>query len=228
MKNTNSEMPFERFRDKGPESLSDKELLAIIIRTGTRGENAVDIAEKILQKSRTGDLPGLSGVSLKELQEIRGIGEVKAIKIKCIQELSRRFARKHAQNKLSFQNPASIADYYMEDMRHLEREEVRILMLDNKSRFLADQVISTGTATASPVSTREIFREALRHNASYLIVLHNHPSGDSTPSRQDIITTKRLRDAADLMNLPLLDHIIIGDREYTSLKDKGFFEERGC
>ena len=116
----------------------------------------------------------------------------------------------------------------MEDMRHLEREEVRILMLDNKSRFLADQVISTGTATASPVSTREIFREALRHNASYLIVLHNHPSGDSTPSRQDIITTKRLRDAADLMNLPLLDHIIIGDREYTSLKDKGFFEERGC
>ena len=221
LKLMNHEMPYERFKEKGPESLSDAELLAIILRTGTKGENATHVANKVLALSETSDLMGLRNITLEELTKIRGIGEVKAIKLKCITELSARLMQKHSRNEIIFQSPKAISDYYMESLRHLEQEHVIVLFLDGKNRLLGEKTVAVGTVNSAPVSTREILKEALRKNAVSIILLHNHPSGDSTPSKEDILTTERLKNASLLMNIPLLDHIIIGDCEYTSLKDKG-------
>lgn len=220
MKQTRQEMPYERFLEKGADSLSDAELLAIIIRSGIQGESSLEIAKQILNLCEKEDLTGLYRLQYTDLIAVRGIGKVKAIKILCISEFCRRISKKRSGHSCVFTTPEQIADYYMQDLRHLEKEKVILLLFDGKNRLIDEVELSVGTANSSPVSNREIFKEALRKNAVYIILLHNHPSGDSTPSTQDIKTTKKLYEAAQLMNIPLLDHIIIGDCEYTSFKDK--------
>lgn len=222
-----TEQPYEKCLAIGPRALTDAQLLAVILRTGTKGLNATELASKILGMAGHGNpkdkLTGLQGLTVQELTSIKGIGQVKAIQIQCICELSRRIAKETAAQRLDFSSPDSIAEYYMEDMRYLDREQLVLVMLDSKCRMIKDCVISVGTVNASLVSPREIFAEALRCNAVSIVLLHNHPSGDCTPSRNDIAVTTKISKVGDIMGINLIDHIIIGDNKYTSLKEKEYF-----
>ena len=215
------ERPYEKCLEQGCQALSDAELLAVIIRTGAVGDTSVDLARRVLDLGgRQGNLAGLCGLSVQELTSVKGIGRVKAIQIKCIAELSRRMAKSRARDGLCFHDPASIADFYMEDLRHEEREQCRVMMLNTRSMLLAEKQLSVGTVNASLISAREIFLEALKCQAVYIILIHNHPSGDPHPSREDILLTKRVWEAGELIGISLLDHIIIGDRSYVSLREE--------
>lgn len=217
-------MPYERFIQLGPESLTDGELLAIILRTGTRDKNALELADDILklQDNMQGKLIGLHHLSLEQLKKLPGIGEVKAVKIKAIAELAKRMAKQSARNEIVFLNAQQIAEYYMESMRHNTEECVLLVMLDNKGHLMGQRQISKGTVNASLVSPREVFMMALKYEASSIVLLHNHPSGDATPSVSDRIFTKQINDSSKLMNIPLIDHIIIGDHTYSSFKELGY------
>ena len=216
-------MPYERFLKYGAESLTDTELLAIILRTGTKDKNAMELASDILhlQENMNGKLVSLHQISLEELQKIHGIGEVKAVKIKAIGELAKRMSRQSVRNVRRFDSPDKIAEYYMESMRHYTMECVMLLMLDNKGHMLGERKISKGTVNASLISPREIFIQALKFDASSIVLLHNHPSGDTVPSKQDKMITKQIYECSKLMNIPLIDHIIIGDNTYSSFKELG-------
>ncbi len=222
-KQKQAEMPYEKFLKYGPESLSEAELLAIILRTGTKDCSSVELGRQILDLpvSPHKGLLGLHHISVDELMQIKGIGEVKAIKIKCLAELSMRMAKAKNEPLLRFDAPETVAGYFMEELRHEEKEKVILLCLDNKAQMIAQTVLTVGTVNASLVSPREVFRYALKMQAVYIMMLHNHPSGDPKPSRQDLEITKRLLQTGALMDIPLLDHIIIGDNNYTSFKESG-------
>ncbi|MCI8949463.1 MAG: DNA repair protein RadC [Lachnospiraceae bacterium] len=217
------ERPYERCLKMGPEHLTDSELLAVIIRTGSTEETSLELAQKILALNypNTGIL-GLLHLSLAEFMKVKGIGKVKAIQLLCVGELSRRIWRQAAKAKQPIlKDPPEIANYCMEDMRHLEQEQVRVLFFDTKQHLLQDTVLSKGTVNASAISPREIFIEALRCGAVALILVHNHPSGDPTPSRNDELLTRRVLESGQVLGILLLDHIIIGDTTYISLRERG-------
>ena len=220
---TRSSGPYEKYLEKGAEQLSDAELLAIILRTGTVGEDTVSIAEKVLAlpKERQRGMIGLHHLSLEELMSIRGIGQVKAIKLKCIAELSSRIAQESAKETFQLTAPSTVAEYYMERLRHFEREKVLLLLMDGRNHLIAEHILSEGTVNASLISAREIFLTALRYGAVYIMLLHNHPGGDPTPGKQDILVTKQVQKAGELIGISLIDHIVIGDRMYYSFKEKG-------
>lgn len=212
--------PYEKCLQYGPSVLNDAELLAVVIRSGTKGKSAVELAEQILAGNQTQKgLLGLLHMSMADLMEIPGIGEVKAIQLKCIAELSRRISSSSAETGLDFGNPRSVAEYYMESLRHKEQEELVLVMLDTKCHRLSDAVVFTGTVNASLVSTRELFLAAIRNRAVQIILLHNHPSGDPTPSKEDIAVTKKVAEAGKLLDIHLVDHIVIGDRCYVSFRE---------
>ena len=214
------ELPYEKGVKKGAEALSDAELLAVILRTGARGSNALELSRKILDAGLPQKgLLGLYHMSIPQLQKIRGIGEVKAVQLKCIAELSRRIAGQSVGQSLNFKNASTIAEYFMEEMRHLEQEQMLLLMLDTKCRLLARQFISKGSVNCSVITPREIFLLALQHHAVFIILLHNHPSGDPSPSEEDKSFTKRISLGGELIGIRLLDHIIVGDRCYTSFQE---------
>ena len=219
-----SAMPYERFVSLGAESLTDVELLAIILRTGTKEKSALCLANDILhlQSSMQGKLIGLHHISLEELQRIPGIGEVKAVKIKAISELAIRMARQSIKEKVSFLHAKDFAQYYMEQMRHNTAERVLLVMLDNKGHLLSDKIISKGTVNASIISPREVYIEALKAEAASIVLVHNHPSGDATPSNADKSITLQIKECGKLMNIPLIDHIIIGDHTYSSFHELGY------
>lgn len=217
-----SERPYEKCEKYGTTSLSDAELLAVILRTGTKNLRAIDLAVNILNYSET--YPGLKGLNyltMKELKRINGIGRVKAIELVCLTELTKRMSKEIHRESLKLVTPKSVADYYMQDMRHLNREQVLLLMLDTKSKLIKDMVISSGTVNASIMPTREVFIEALKQEAVNIILIHNHPSGDPSPSAEDLRVTKRMKEAGNLVGITLMDHIIIGDNKYISLKEQG-------
>jgi len=217
------ELPYEKFEKRGPESLTDAELIAIILRSGSRDASAMQIAQDILSLCPNGAAKGLAGlhhVGLHDLMSVKGVGQVNAVKIKCITELSKRISMSNALQHLKFDSPGTVAGYYMEQMRHLEKEYCYITFLNTKADLIRDMCLSIGTINASLVSTREIFKEALRVNAAYVLLLHNHPSGDPTPSAEDIKLTKKVQEASAFLEIPLIDHIIIGDNTYTSFKEK--------
>ncbi len=217
-----SERPYEKCEHYGAGTLSDAELLAVIIRTGTKQQRAIDLAVNILNYSTAHPgLKGLNYLTLKELTKIRGIGRVKAIELLCLTELTRRMAKETGRDSLRLTTPQSVADYYMQDMRHLTREQVLLIMMDSKNKIIKDMVISEGTVNTSIMPTREIFVHAVKYEAVNIILLHNHPSGDPTPSTEDIRVTKRLTEAGNLIGISLMDHIIIGDNRYISLKEMG-------
>ncbi len=218
-----SERPYEKCEKSGAASLSDAELLAVIIRSGIRNERAVDVAARVLRHSA--GYPGLIGLNhmnLNELKTIKGIGRVKAIQLSCIAELTKRMSKATNEGRLKMITPEAVAHYYMQDMRHLSREKVLLIMLDSKSKILKDMTISTGTVSSSLLSPREIFLNALKYEAVNIILMHNHPSGDPSPSREDILTTKRMKEAGNLIGIKLMDHIIIGDNKYVSLSEQGY------
>ena len=216
------ERPYEKCLRNGPESLSDPELLAVIIRTGSRQESSLSLSKRVLEMDGGDGLLGLLHRSLPELMEIPGIGPVKAVQLLCIGELSRRIWRQAASGEeLSFHSPQAIANYYMEEMRHREQEELRAMFFNTKQGGIKELLISSGTVNASLATPREIFIEALRYRAVSLILVHNHPSGDPSPSREDVAFTKRVRLAGEMVGIALLDHIIIGDNAFLSLKERG-------
>lgn len=217
-KNITSEMPYEKFIRFGAGSLTEAELLAIILRTGTKDNSAVALGQQILEKS--GSLIGLYNTGLNSLMELKGIGQVKAVKIKCIAELSRRMAKECAKEGLTFNSPLTVATYYMEELRHEKREKVMLILLDSKGLVLKEVILSTGTVNASLISTREIFIEVLQAEAVGIVLLHNHPSGDPMPSSNDKYITSQIMKGAELLDVVFVDHIIIGDNRYYSFKEK--------
>lgn len=215
-------LPYERFLRFGPENLTESELLAIILRTGTRDKSALELAEEVLalaDPSREG-LLGLYDIPLERLMEINGIGEVKAVKLKCITELSQRIASAAAREQICMQRPETVAAYYMEQLRHRKTECVVLASVDAKGHLQGDTVMSSGSATMSLISPREIFMEALRRQAVSIILVHNHPSGDPSPSRADAELTGQIAAVGQMLGIPLLDHIIIGDNRYMSFREK--------
>lgn len=216
---TKAELPYERFLRFGAQSLTDAELLAVILRTGTRQVSALELGKRILNQA--GDLNGLRSMSMESLMAIRGIGEVKAVKLKSLAELSGRMAQEYARGSLSFRAPSSVAAYYMERLRHEKRETVFLVLLDSKGRMIREITVSKGTVNASLVSPREVFIEAIKAEAVGMVLLHNHPSGDPSPSEEDKSITRRIRQGAELLDLALLDHLIIGDCRYFSFLEAG-------
>lgn len=215
--------PYEKFVAYGAEHLTDAELLAIILRTGTKNCDALSLAKQVLNQSACGKngLLGLYHISLEQLSAIRGIGTVKAVKIKCITELSRRIACTKAWEEIVFQKSGTVAAYYMEKLRHLNRECVILMLLDSKGHLIKETELSSGTVRMSPLSPRDVFIEALKAEAVQMILIHNHPSGDPTPSRDDIRVTEVISRMGQELELPLADHIIIGDQKYMSFREKG-------
>lgn len=216
------ERPYEKCVKYGAGYLTDAELLAIIIRTGTQGERSLDIARKVLHlEGKTMGLLGIHHSSIEQLMKLKGVGTVKAIQLKCVAELARRFAKAQVSERLSFHEPSKIAEYYMEDLRHAEKEECHALLLDSKCALIRKVHVSTGCINASFLAPREILKEALTWNAACFILMHNHPSGDPQPSREDVAATLRVKECGELMGIPLMDHIVIGDNRYVSLKEAG-------
>lgn len=214
--------PYEKCLRLGPGALSDAELLAVIIRTGSREDSSLELAAKILALGGPGEgLLGLLHHSLADFCKIKGIGRTKGAQLQCVGELSRRiWNRQTRRQPLIFKEPKDIADYYMEDMRHLEREEIRVMYLNTKHSLIREHLVSRGTVNASVVTPREILIEALGCLAVGMILVHNHPSGDISPSQADILITRRVQEAGELVGVSLIDHIIIGDRSFLSFRQE--------
>lgn len=221
--------PYERCLMYGAGVLSDAELLAVILRTGSRNQDATELAGKILRLSQDGrGLASLCRLTVEELTQLPGVGDVKAIQVQCVGELSKRIAMTSAKPSRAFQTPSAIADYYMEQLRHEEREHVVCMMLDVRGGMIGDEWLTCGTAECSLLTPRDIFAAAMRVRAVSVVLIHNHPSGDPTPSAADILTTERVRQAGELLDIRLTDHIIIGDRCYHSFSENGLMEAGSC
>ncbi len=215
-----NERPRERMLKYGSESLSNVELLAILLRTGSQNESVIQLAHSVMSKIET--LQGFYDISLEELTNIRGIGPAKAIQIKAGIELGKRVLQQVPQAKFSIQMPGDAARYIEDDIKYLKQEHFITLMLDTKNQVISKETISIGTLNSSIVHPREVFKPAIKKSVSAIILAHNHPSGDPTPSREDIEVTKRLVKAGELLGIDVLDHIIIGDSKYISFKEEGF------
>ena len=214
------ERPYEKCLKYGASVLSDAELLAAILRSGTKGLSVLELSRKLLTSCGDDGLLNIHHLTLDKLKSIHGIGKVKAVQILCISELSKRLSKANAKEKLVFSDPKTIAMYYMEELRHQKQEHMKLLMLNTKSRLIGETNISKGTVNAAVVSPRELFIEALEKDAVSIILVHNHPSGDPTPSNNDLLLTKRVKDAGGLIGIELLDHIIIGKNCYVSFSEE--------
>lgn len=213
--------PYEKCIRYGAESLTNRELLAAILRTGSRGRDVLTLSGELLKLSPEKEgFIGIRQLSFEELSAVRGIGKVKAVQLKCMLEIARRMAREEAGEGISFDEPSAVAEYYMEDLRHREQETLLLLMLNQRGKLLREKYMFQGTVNASVVSPREIFLEALSSRAVQVIMLHNHPSGDANPSREDFQVTRQVKAAGELLGIALADHIIIGDRTYVSFREK--------
>lgn len=217
-----SERPYEKCEKYGAARLSDAELLAVIIRTGSKGERVIELANRILNFSEgKSGLIGLNYLTMEDFMSIHGIGRVKAIQLLCITELTKRMARERLPKNAVLDCPKVIAEYYMQELRHLDCEHVVLLLLDTKCHKIKDFVISKGTVNSSLAQPREVFLKAVRYGAVNIVLLHNHPSGDVSPSNADISITKRIYQAGELLGIQLVDHIIIGDNRFFSFREKG-------
>lgn len=214
-----TERPREKLYTHGAETLSNEELIAIIIRTGSRTESAVELSKELLSRDNRG-LVYLRDTTLQELMETKGIGECKASQILAAIELGKRINFLYALDKVKINQPNTISDLFMDEMRYLQKEHFRIVLLDTKNQIIVTEEISVGTLNASIVHPRDVFKVAIKRNANSIILIHNHPSGDPAPSREDINITNRLADVGNLVGIKVLDHIIIGDNKYISFKER--------
>jgi DNA repair protein RadC len=214
------ERPRERFLQDGPGSLSTQELLALLLRTGTRDESVIQLANRLITTFE--GLRLLKDASIEEITAIKGIGEAKAIQVLAAVELGRRISSLNYNDRYVIRSPEDCANYCMDEMRFLSQEHFVCLYLNTKNQVLHRQTIFIGSLNASIVHPREVFKEAFRRSAASIICLHNHPSGDPTPSREDIEVTKRLVECGKIIGIDLLDHVIIGEQKYISLKEKGY------
>ena len=218
-----SDRPRERLLSQGPEPLSDAELLALILRTGNAadGTTAVDQARSLI--TRFGDLRSLAAATTTELRQQSGIGPAKAAEIQALFELARRFACSDIKPGVRLTSSKEVFTHFHERLRNRKKEVFITLLLDSKNRLIREIQVSEGSLNASIVHPREVFAPVIRESAAGVLFVHNHPSGDPEPSREDIELTQRLREAGQLMGVRVLDHIIVGNGCYTSFCDKGLF-----
>lgn len=215
-----SERPRERFLRDGPQSLSNQELIALLLRTGTKNESVLQLAERLI--THFDGLRLLKDASIEEMTTINGIGEAKAIQLLAAVEIGRRVNNLCYSDRYVIRSPEDCANYCMNDMRFLTQEHFVCLYLNTKNQVLHKQTVFIGSLNASIVHPREVFKEAFRRSAASIICLHNHPSGDPTPSKEDIDVTKRLLECGKIIGIDVLDHLIIGEKKYVSLKEKGY------
>lgn len=214
------ERPRERMMTYGAESLSQAELLAILLRTGTRRESAIHIAQQLLGQS--GGLRGLADLSIEELTNIKGIGPAKAVQLKAGIELGRRMANSRLTEPVIIRSPQDAAEILTEQLRYLQKEHFVCLFLNTKNHVISQETLSMGSLNASIVHPREVFRAAMKCSSAAIICAHNHPSGDPAPSPEDIALTARLIQAGEIVGIDVLDHLIIGDSRFISLKENGY------
>ncbi|WP_232423559.1 RadC family protein [Bacillus massilioanorexius] len=216
----NSERPRERFIHGGPQSLSNQELIALLLRTGTKNESVLQLSERLI--AHFDGLRMLKDASIEEITSINGIGEAKAIQLLAAVEIGRRVSNLCYTDRYVIRSPEDCANYCMNDMRFLTQEHFVCIYLNTKNQVLHKQTIFIGSLNASIVHPREVFKEAFRRSAASIICIHNHPSGDPTPSKEDIEVTKRLIECGKIIGIDVLDHLIIGEKKYVSLKEKGY------
>ncbi len=215
-----SERPYEKAEKEGIGRLSHAELLAIILTSGRSGETAIQIAQKLLVK--TDGIKGLFDASLEELQETPGVGRVKAIRTLAAVELGQRAAsQRQAEVRESAEGPDDVIRHVEATMRYLPREEFHVLLLDTRNRIIKQVQISQGGLAAAVIHPRDIFREAVKANAASIVLVHNHPSGDSKPSRADIESTRQFTELGKMMGIPVLDHVIVGAESSSSFSRLG-------
>lgn len=214
------ERPRERFVQNGPQSLSNHELVAILLRSGTKDESVLQLSNRLLTQFE--GLRLLKDASLDEITSIKGIGTAKAIQLLAAVEIGRRISNLSYEDRYIIRSPEDGANYVMNDMRFLSQEHFVCLYLNTKNQVLHKQTVFIGSLNASIVHPREVFKEAFRRSAASIICVHNHPSGDPSPSREDIEVTKRLFECGKIIGIDVLDHLIIGENKFVSLKEKGY------
>lgn len=223
----NSERPRERLAAQGADALKDSELIAILLRTGLKGVSAIQVAEQLLQKF--GTLGNLSRAGLPDLRQIKGVGRDKAIALKSAFTLARRMAAEIRHESPTLDNPETIANLLREDNRAYEVEHFQVVLLNTRRKLISVEKISQGTLDTILVHPREVFKSAIAANASAIVLVHNHPSGDPTPSEADVKVTRDLIRAGQVLKIEVLDHIILGrlsqerTRDYASLRELGYF-----
>ncbi len=213
------ERPRERLAKLGPQSLTNAELLAILLRVGVVGESAVQVGQRLLQTF--GGISGIHRASIDELSSQKGIKLAKAAQIKAAIELGRRLILEAPEERPAIHSPAEAAELVQYEMSALEQEELRVILLDTRNRVRHIESVYRGSVNSSQVRVAEIFKSAIRRNATNIIVIHNHPSGDPTPSPDDIAITRAILQAGELLDVKLLDHIIVGSGRFVSLKERG-------
>jgi DNA repair protein RadC len=214
-----NERPRERLFRYGPESLSNSELLALILRSGNSGENIINLCNRILKEA--GGLNGLLNSNAQEFMKLKGIKEAKAAQLLALAEITKRFRTYKSGEEYKINSPSDAAYMVMETMRNLKQEVLKIILVNTKNKVILTKDVSMGSINSSIVHPREVFMEAVRRSAASIVICHNHPSGDPTPSSEDINITHRLKECGKLLGIELLDHIIIGNGTYISLKEKG-------
>lgn len=216
-----SERPYEKMEMYGADKLSNSELLAIIIKSGTKEKTAIELAQQILSikdnKTENNSIRFLQELSTEEFMQIKGIGKVKAIQLKAVCELAKRIARPLGELKVKIKTPQDVANLLINELRYEKREKVKELILNTKNVLLKIIDISYGGTDSALLEPKDIFVEPIKMGAPKIIIVHNHPSGDPRPSEQDIAVTKRINEAAQLLGIQLLDHIVLGDERYESI-----------
>lgn len=214
------ERPVEKSLSMGIESLSNGELLALLINSGTRDKSALALAEEVLAKDRNG-ISYLRETSMQELMSIKGIGSSKAARIMAAVELGRRIAARPVKKGVRIESDEDVAEFFMEELRYKKKEFFKALLLDSKGKVISSETVSVGELTSTLVHPREVFSQAVKKSAAAVIFVHNHPSGDPSPSSEDIATTERLVACGNILGIKVLDHIVIGDGRYISIKSTG-------
>lgn len=219
------ERPRERLRHFGADALATAELLAIVLQTGSQGENALRLAERLLVEFD--GLPGLAQAALEELCQVPGIGPAKASQVKASLTLGRRLLRVAPPERYTIRSPADAANLLMPDMALLEHEELRTILLDTRNQVIRTHTVYSGSVNSVQVRVGEVFREAIRVNSAALVLAHNHPSNDVSPSPEDVLVTRQIAAAGQLLGIDLLDHIVIGRGRFVSLRERGLGFEPG-
>lgn len=214
------EKPREKLLREGRDALSNTELLAILLHTGTRTRSAMDLAGEVLSMDSRG-IQALADASPEELRQISGLGDAKICSLLAAAELGKRITAAPGPGRGDATDSDEIGRRYMRSMRFLTKEHFICLMINSKGTIIEEKLVSVGDISSTSANPREVFTDAVRRSAACVLFLHNHPSGDATPSEEDVITTRRLMDAGTILGIPVLDHIVIGDGEYVSMRGSG-------
>lgn len=214
-----ADRPRERLASLGPQALTNAELIAILLRVGVKGENAVAVGQRLLNKF--GGLTGLHRAPFADIKKQHGLGDAKAAQIKAAIELGRRLTLESPEERPTINSPADAAALVSYEMSALEQEHLRVMLLDRRNRVIETVEVYKGSVNSSQVRVGELFKEAVRKNASAVIVIHNHPSGDPTPSPDDVAVTRAIVQAGKLLDVEVLDHLVIGQGKWVSLKERG-------